>query len=148
MQTGDIYESIQTGDLWCVVGPCTSFGSWDKCVVLVQGAQYKVVPAEYLEADDKFKLRQKSAFKIPTLIDLLEKELRNISEMFFSASWQYGLEFEVWQALQENDEEWKEFIPRLDLLSKICDGWFYYKENKLQFVTMSEWLEIYSQKEK
>lgn len=163
---GDIYKQVSTGRLWTVNGTVTSYNpiptvitsddpkySSATNVLLADGTDQYLTVSERDLLSNQFELVDRSVVQITTLRNQLEKMMRQISEDLYAASWAYNLEFEIWDAVQGKPVDWSttEFFNELkymEVLSKICNGWFSFKDNQLQFVCMPEWLEIYNKKGK
>ena len=79
--------------------------------------------------------------------------MSDISEDSWCAGWMDGLEFRLWQMVQDpEDNDYgmaivsKEDIQTLQEISDEISGWIAWseKEGKKVFVPMDEWLEIYN----
>lgn len=80
--------------------------------------------------------------------------LMSISEDSWYAGWMDGLEFRLWQMVQDPEDNCygmatvsKEDIQTLKEISDEINGWIAWgeKEGQKVFVSMDEWLEIYNE---
>ena len=80
--------------------------------------------------------------------------MRAISEDCWYAGWMTGLEFRLWQIVQNPEDNFygvatvsKEDIQTLKEISDEISGWIAWseKEGGQVFVSMDEWLEIYNE---
>ena len=100
------------------------------------------------------------------LKDWLVREMSDISEEHWCAGWLVGLEYSLWRCIQDAEQgkletvKWgdrevtgvsfgmevipKEKLFRMRDVARLVNGWFIWDGNSEKFVSMEEWLKLYS----
>ncbi len=146
------YES--DADDCCTCRDCGTVGvgislTCDECHAK-QEAEWKAgEPARQAQADAEAKTREEALAK-STDRDAalaLARRMSDISEECYCAGWLMGLEFTLWQFVQDGPGEWgmgrvsAGDVETLKRLAEKAGGWIVWRENVGEtFVPMAEWL--------